>query len=87
MNSVQTKLMLNVRLMTTAAERPFQNGLCERVHAVTDIMLLKLTEENQSTDSQTLLGWANMARDALQMWNGFSSHQLGFGQNLIYQVS
>ena len=73
--------MLNVRLLTTAAESPFQNGLCERVHAVTDMMLLKLTEENQSTDSQTLLGWANMARNALQMWNGFSSHQLVFGQN------
>ena len=73
--------MLNVRLKTTAAESPFQNGLCERVHAVTDMMLLKLTEENQSTDSQTLLGWANMARNALQMWNGFSSHQLVFGQN------
>ena len=73
--------MLNVRLLTTAAESPFQNGLCERVHAVTDMMLLKLTEENQSTDSQTLLGWANIARNALQMWNGFSSHQLIFGQN------
>ena len=73
--------MLNVRLITTAAESPFQNGLCERVQAVTDMMLLKLTEENQSTDSQTLLGWANMARNALQMWNGFSSHQLVFGQN------
>ena len=73
--------MLNVRLITTAAESPFQNRLCERVHAVTDMMLLKLTEENQSTDSQTLLGWANMARNALQMWNGFSSHQLVFGQN------
>ena len=73
--------MLNVRLLTTAAESPFQNGLCERVHAVTDMMLLKLTEENQSTDSQTLLGWANMAWNALQMWNGFSSHQLVFGQN------
>ena len=73
--------MLNVRLKTTAAESPFQNGLCERVHAVTDMMLSKLTEENQSTDSQTLLGWANMARNALQMWNRFSSHQLVFGQN------
>ena len=51
------------------------------MHAVTDMMLLKLTEENQSSDSQTLLGWANMARNALQMWNGFSSHQLVFGQN------
>ena len=73
--------ILNVNLITTAAESPFQNGLCERVHAVTDMMLLKLKEENEKTDSQTLLSWANMARNSLQMWNGFSSHQLVFGQN------
>ena len=73
--------ILNVRVLTTAAESPFQNGLCERVHAVTDMMLLKLEEENRNTDSQTLLCWANMARNKLQMWNGFSSHQLIFGKN------
>ena len=73
--------ILNVRVLTTAAESPFQNGLCERVHAVTDMMLLKLEEENRNTDSQTLLCWANMARNTLQMWNGFSSHQLIFGKN------
>ena len=43
--------ILNVRVLTTAAESPFQNGLCERVHAVTDMMLLKLEEENRNTDS------------------------------------
>ena len=47
--------ILNVRVITTAAESPFQNGLCERVHAVTDMMLLKLQEDNAKTDSQTLL--------------------------------
>ena len=73
--------ILDVRVITTAAESPFQNKLCERVHAVTDIMLLKLEEENMNTDSQTLLCWANMARNSLQMWNGFSSHQLIFGKN------
>ena len=73
--------ILNVRVITTAAESPFQNGLCERVHAVTDRMLLKLQKENEKTDRQTLLSWANMTRNTLQMWNGFSSHQLIFGKN------
>ena len=41
-------------MITTAAERLFQNGLCERVHAVTDMMLLKLQEDNDKTDSQSL---------------------------------
>ena len=71
----------NVRAITTATESPFQNGLCERVHAVTDMMLLKLEEENRKTDSQTLLSWANMAGNSIQMWNGFSSHQIMFGKN------
>ena len=34
--------ILNIQLCTTAGERPFQNGLCERVHAITDMMLVRL---------------------------------------------
>ncbi|KAL5015625.1 hypothetical protein ScPMuIL_007295, partial [Solemya velum] len=30
---------------------------------------------------QSLLCWANMARNSLHMWNGFSSHQLVFGES------
>ena len=26
--------ILNIQLCTTAGESPFQNGLCERVHAI-----------------------------------------------------
>ena len=58
----QVMSILNVRVITTAAESPFQNGLCERVHAVTDRVLLKLKEENEKTGKQTLLSWANMAK-------------------------
>ena len=78
--------ILNVKLFTTAANSLFQNGLCERVHSVTDMMLLKLMKENKNTERQTLLSWANMARNSLQMWNGLSSHQLVFGKIQIYQV-
>lgn len=31
--------ILNVKVCTSAGESPFQNGLCERVHSVTDMML------------------------------------------------
>ena len=58
--------ILNVRLITTAADSPFQNGLCERVHSVTNMMLLILMEENKKTERQTLLPWANIARNSLQ---------------------
>ena len=73
--------MLNVNVITTAAESPFQNGLCERIHSVTDMMLLKLTEEYPKTPLNVLLCWANMARNSLQMWHGYSSYQLVFGKN------
>ena len=44
-------------------------------------MLAKLEADYGKVNSQTLLCWANMARNSLQMWNGFSSQQLVFGQN------
>ena len=73
--------VLNVQLCTTSGESPFQNGLCERVHAITDMLLVKLEADFGKINSQTLLSWANMARNSLQMWNGYSSHQLVFGEN------
>ena len=72
---------LNVRFFTIAADSPFQNGLFERALSVTDMMLPQLMEENKKTESQALLSWANMARNSLQMWNDFSSHQLVIGKN------
>ncbi len=38
--------ILNVEKLTTAADSPFQNGLCERNHAVVDNMLLKMQEDS-----------------------------------------
>ncbi|KAK6191181.1 hypothetical protein SNE40_002919 [Patella caerulea] len=75
--------ILNVRVHTTAGESPFQNGLCERVHAITDGMLNKLEAENEdkNLNKQTLLSWANMARNSLQMISGYSSYQLVMGRN------
>ena len=55
--------VLNVQLCTTSGESPFQNGLCERVHAITDMMLVKLEADYRKKNSQTLLSWANMARN------------------------
>lgn len=73
--------ILNIEVCTSAGESPFQNGLCERVHAVTDNMLLKLKAEYKNSSEEILLKWVNMVRNSLQMWNGFSSHQLVFGRN------
>ena len=73
--------ILNVEVCTTAAESPFQNGLCERNHAITDMMLLKMKEGCPGTPIEVLLSWANMAKNALHMVHGYSSYQLVFGKN------
>ena len=73
--------ILGVQIHTTPAESPWSNGLCERNHQVTDRMLEILEDENPSVDPDTLLAWANMAKNSLQMWNGFSSYQLVLGCN------
>ena len=72
---------LNIKKITTAAEAPWQNGLCERVHQVTDQILLKLQDSYPNLELDLLLAWSNMARNSLQMYLGFSSHQLVFGTN------
>ena len=47
--------VLNIEVYTTAAYSPFQNGLCERIHAVTDNMLIKLVEQYPGTSLIILL--------------------------------
>ena len=73
--------ILNVEVLTTAAESPFQNGLCEKNHAIVDTMLMKMQDEYQHIPLDVLLCWSSMAKNAMQMWNGFSSYQIVFGRN------
>ena len=73
--------LLNVKVCTTAAYSPFQNGLCERNHAVTDNMLLIMKEQHPEINLDVLLCWANMAKNSLHSYHGFSSYQLVFGKN------
>lgn len=78
---VELKNYLNVRSITTGAEAPFQNGLCERNHAILDSMMLRLMLDNPSTEVNTLIKWANMAKNCLINVHGFSPNQLVFGKN------
>ena len=73
--------ILDFSCSTTGAESPWQNGVCERVHAVTDVILTKLVATYPKTPLDVLLAWACMAKNTLQMNNGFSANQLVFGQN------
>lgn len=73
--------VLNVEILSTAAESPWQNGLCEKNHQVTDLILHKLVVDFPKIRPEVLLRWANMSKNTLQMWSGYSSNQLVFGVN------
>ena len=72
---------LNIEVLHTAAESPWQNGLCERNHAVVDRCVEKIMEDNPKLPLSQAISWGINAKNCLQMWNGFSSYQLVFGQN------
>ena len=72
---------LNVQIMTTGAQSPFQNGLNERNHSVVDNMLAKMDEDFPRMSQDVKLAWACMAKNTLQMWHGYSSAMIVFGTN------
>ena len=77
----EVKSLLNVQDLTTGAESPWQNGLCEKNHALLDNILERLDEDFPEVQLQTKLAWAGMAKNSLQMVYGYSPNQLVFGQN------
>ena len=78
---LEVESLLNIEVLSTAAESPFQNGVCERNHQVVDSILTKLAKDFPTTPLEVLLKWACMAKNSLQMYEGFSSHQLVLGKN------
>ena len=66
---------------TTAAEAPWQNGICERNHAVVDNILSRIVADFPSMDIETALAWACSAKNSLQQVYGFSAYQIVFGRN------
>ena len=59
----------NIVVLTTAAESPWSNGLCERHNAVLADMLDKIIEERQC-DLETAICWAVHAKNSCQTFMG-----------------
>ncbi|CAH1238877.1 Hypp5656 [Branchiostoma lanceolatum] len=74
---------LNIKVNTTAGHSPFSNGVCERNHAVMDVMLEKLAYENPNTPIDQLIAWACTAKNAMAMFAGYSPYQIVFGRNPV----
>ena len=71
----------NIKVMTTAAESPWSNGVCERLNAVLGRMVQKILADCPNTDLNIALAWAVAARNSLATFSGFSPNQLVFSQN------
>ena len=72
---------LNIQVLNTAGQSPWQIGSCERNHAVVDRCFEKVLEDNPHAPIDMALVCAVNATNSLQMWSGYSSYQLVFGQN------
>lgn len=71
---------MNIRVLTTAAESPWSNGLVERHNATLAETLRKVMAENK-TDLETALAWTVNAKNSLANVHGFSPAQLAIGSN------
>ena len=72
---------LNIKLMTTGANSPWQNGIVERNHSIVDKMVLKMKEDNPSTPIRDLLRSALFTKNAMTNTSGYSSAQIVMGAN------
>ncbi len=72
---------LNIVVWNTAGFSPWQNGTCERNHAVVDDCVQKMLADNPKLDLEIALVWAINAKNSLQMVHGWSPYQLVFGCN------
>jgi len=72
---------LNIELLNTAAYSPWQNGICERNHAVVDNCVEKILEDQPDLNLEVVLLWAVNAKNSLSKVYGWSPYQLVFGAN------
>ena len=70
----------NLEVVHTAAENPWQNGICERNHATVDACVSKLFEDDPSLPLDVVFAWAVNARNAMQDYLGYTPYQLFFGR-------
>ena len=73
---------LNLKLFTTGAHSPWQNGICERNHAHTDNILQAVLRDHPELSLKSALTWACTAKNSLNTIHGYAPFQLVFGRNI-----
>ena len=70
---------LNTRIVNTAAESPWSNGINERHNAILGNMISKVMEDTKCK-LKDAISWAVSAKNALSNVYGYSPNQLVFGK-------
>ena len=70
----------NIKMLSTGAYSPFQNGLCEKNHHTVDHIVEKILDSNPSMDFHQALSAAVFAKNTLLNVSGFSPMQIVFGK-------
>ena len=70
----------NITILTTAAESPWSNGLCERHNALIASNIHKIRLDT-GCSLEIALAWSICAKNCLSNVYGFSPNQLVFGKN------
>ena len=72
--------VLNVYHMTTAANSPWQNGTCEKHHALCDCVIGCLRRDYPKMSLEQAVAWSCAVKNSLTNVYGYSSFQLTFGR-------
>ena len=72
--------LLNTKILTTAAQSPWSNGITERHNALLAGMVEKVMEDTNCS-LEIAVAWSVSAKNALKNVHGFSPNQLVFGRN------
>ena len=71
----------NIRMFTTAAYSPYQNGLCERNHHLVDEIIEKMISSGRYAKVKDALLPAIFAKNILVNSTGYSPYQIVYGKN------
>ena len=71
---------LDIKIHTTGASSPWQNGLAEKNHALCDNILQQVVVDYPELDLDTALAWSCYAKNILSNIYGFSPYELVFGR-------
>ena len=72
--------VLNIYHATTAAYSPWQNGTCEKNHALNDCVISSLLRDYPKMPLEQAVAWSCAVKNSLTNVYGYSSFELTFGR-------